>query len=66
MKSVENSSRTVGDDLALAIGSLGENIILRRAVFFNVPENHHIAWYIHGATGKCFFIYNTLINLHFS
>lgn len=56
VKSIENSSRTVGDDLALAIGSLGENIILRRAVFFNVPENHHIAWYIHGATdsnSKC-------------
>lgn len=50
VKSAEDKTKTVGDDLALAIGNLGENIILRRAVLYNVPEDQHLGWYMHGSS----------------
>ena len=42
-------SRTIGDEIALSIGSLGENMILRRAVVFNLKEQEQLAWYMHGS-----------------
>jgi len=39
--SMTNSKRTIGDEIALSIGSLGENMILRRAVVLNLKENEN-------------------------
>ncbi|XP_023687238.1 elongation factor Ts, mitochondrial isoform X1 [Paramormyrops kingsleyae] len=40
---------TIADQLALAIGRLGENIAVRRAVLLGVPVEWHVGSYIHGA-----------------
>ena len=45
-----DSSRTIGDEIALSIGSLGENMVLRRAVVFNIKENENLSWYMHGSS----------------
>ena len=47
---MSNSKRTIGDEIALSIGSLGENMILRRAVILNLKENESLAWYMHGSS----------------
>lgn len=44
-----NETKTIGDQVALAIGSLGENMSIRRAVIFNLKENQHLGWYMHGS-----------------
>jgi elongation factor Ts len=49
LSSSDDTTRVIGDDLALAIGNLGENITLRRAAVFNVPEGQYLGWYLHGA-----------------
>nr|XP_033792021.1 elongation factor Ts, mitochondrial [Geotrypetes seraphini] len=41
---------SLSDQMALAIGRLGENITLRRAVWVVVPSNFFIGSYIHGIT----------------
>ncbi|XP_051986767.1 elongation factor Ts, mitochondrial [Xyrauchen texanus] len=40
---------TLGDQIALTIGRLGENIGMRRAVSLSVPSDWHIGTYVHGA-----------------
>lgn len=47
---MSNSKRTIGDEIALSIGSLGENMILRRAVILNLKENESLSWYMHGSS----------------
>uniref|UniRef100_A0A8C8SJU4 Elongation factor Ts, mitochondrial n=1 Tax=Pelusios castaneus TaxID=367368 RepID=A0A8C8SJU4_9SAUR len=37
------------DQLALAIGRLGENMVLKRAAWVTVPANYYIGSYVHGA-----------------
>ena len=49
LKYVDDSSRTIGDQIALSIGSLGENMSLRRAVVFGVGQSQYLSWYIHGS-----------------
>ncbi|XP_042309276.1 elongation factor Ts, mitochondrial [Sceloporus undulatus] len=39
----------LSDQLALAIGKLGENMVINRAVWVSVPENIFIGSYVHGA-----------------
>ncbi|XP_025900872.1 elongation factor Ts, mitochondrial [Nothoprocta perdicaria] len=39
----------LGDQVALAIGKLGENLRLRRAAWLAVPAGCHIGTYVHGA-----------------
>ncbi|NWY08173.1 EFTS factor, partial [Nothoprocta ornata] len=39
----------LGDQVALAIGKLGENLRLRRAAWLAVPTGCHIGAYVHGA-----------------
>nr|XP_060618803.1 elongation factor Ts, mitochondrial [Anolis sagrei ordinatus] len=39
----------LSDQLALSIGKLGENMIIKRAVWVSVPENNFIGSYVHGA-----------------
>lgn len=46
---LNETSRTIGDQLALAIGSLGENMSLKRAVIYNLEPNQHLSWYMHGS-----------------
>ena len=55
---MENSNKTIGDEIALSIGSLGENMIMRRAVILNVKSNESLAWYMHGASK--FFLINSI------
>jgi len=68
LSSSADKTRVIGDDLALAIGNLGENIILRRATVFNVPQGQYLGWYLHGADvahsiEKCKFgKYGALVN----
>ncbi|XP_012587727.1 PREDICTED: elongation factor Ts, mitochondrial [Condylura cristata] len=38
------------DQLALAIGKLGENMILKRAAWVKVPAGFYVGSYVHGAT----------------
>nr|XP_056705236.1 elongation factor Ts, mitochondrial [Euleptes europaea] len=39
----------LSDQLALTIGKLGENMIMKRAAWVSVPENFFIGSYVHGA-----------------
>ncbi|XP_054859591.1 elongation factor Ts, mitochondrial [Eublepharis macularius] len=39
----------LSDQLALTIGKLGENMIIKRATWVSVPENFFIGSYVHGA-----------------
>ncbi|KAL0978381.1 hypothetical protein UPYG_G00169720 [Umbra pygmaea] len=39
---------TLADQMAIAIGRLGENMSVRRAVTVRVPAGWHIGYYIHG------------------
>nr|XP_006110518.1 elongation factor Ts, mitochondrial [Pelodiscus sinensis] len=39
----------LSDQLALAIGKLGENMALKRAAWVAVPANYYIGSYVHGA-----------------
>ncbi|XP_067832586.1 elongation factor Ts, mitochondrial isoform X2 [Heptranchias perlo] len=42
------NSCSLADQLALAIGKLGENMAIRRAAWVAVPSNWHIGTYVHG------------------
>jgi translation elongation factor EF-Ts len=53
---VNSPGRTIGDQIALSIGSLGENMSLRRAVVFNIKEGEHLSWYMHGSCMHIFVI----------
>ena len=44
------SGKTIGDQLALSIGNLGENMSIRRAVVFNLAEGQSLSWYMHGSS----------------
>lgn len=66
-----NTGRTISDQLALLIGTLGENMSVRRAVVFNIQPNQHLSWYMHGSAAKpmnqCHFgNYGALVNMTFS
>lgn len=54
-----DQSKTLEDQIALAIGNLGENMSLRRAVIFNLRENEYLGWYMHG------FSSDSMNNCHF-
>ncbi|XP_060108203.1 elongation factor Ts, mitochondrial [Heteronotia binoei] len=43
------SGSLLSDQLALTIGKLGENMVMKRAVWVSVPENFFIGSYVHGA-----------------
>lgn len=46
---VNDPNQTIADQMALAIGSLGENMSVRRAVVMNTDSNQHLSWYMHGS-----------------
>ena len=54
-----DGSKTIGDELALAIGTIGENMSIRRAVVLNLPQDQYLSWYMHGS------ITDSLNNCHF-
>ena len=47
---INDSSRTIADEMALAIGSLGENMSVRRAVVLNIGPKETLGWYMHGSS----------------
>ncbi|XP_053150981.1 elongation factor Ts, mitochondrial isoform X2 [Hemicordylus capensis] len=42
----------LSNQLALAIGKLGENMVIKRAAWVSVPENFFIGTYMHGALSE--------------
>lgn len=44
-----NDSRSIGDQVALAISNLGENMSIRRAVIFTLQPGQYLGWYMHGS-----------------
>ncbi|XP_062979192.1 elongation factor Ts, mitochondrial [Elgaria multicarinata webbii] len=46
---IEPDGSLLSDQLALAIGKLGENMVIKRAAWVSVPENLFIGSYVHGA-----------------
>lgn len=64
-----DQSKTLGDQIALAIGNLGENMSIRRAVIFSIKENEYLGWYMHGSISdpmnNCHFgKYGALVNFN--
>lgn len=49
---INDASRTISDEMALAIGSLGENMSVRRAVLFNIGPKETLGWYMHGSNAN--------------
>jgi translation elongation factor EF-Ts len=41
-------NRTVSDEIALTVSSVGENLNLRRAIILNIPHDTHLGHYLHG------------------
>lgn len=67
---INDSTSTIADQMALAIGNLGENMSVRRAVVFNIEPGQHLSWYMHGSTAQpvnqCHFgKYGALVNMSF-
>jgi len=48
LPSIDDRSKTLADITALCVGSIGENVVLRRGVVFNVKDNQLLASYCHG------------------
>lgn len=51
-KLIVGEGASLADQLALAIGRLGENMSIRRAVAVGVPADWHIGSYIHGGVAS--------------
>lgn len=47
---LNETSKTIGDHLALSIGTLGENMSLRRAVILTLQPGQSLGWYMHGTS----------------
>ena len=45
---IDDQSKTLADIVALCVGSVGENVVLRRGVIFNIKDNQCLASYCHG------------------
>jgi len=68
IKLANHDSRTIGDELAIGIGNLKENLSLRRAILLNAAQNSTIGWYMHGSITNCvngvhFGKYAAMVNL---
>lgn len=68
LKYHEDPSKTIADQVALSIGTIGENMSLRRAVVMNIGQNQGLGWYMHGShkdpLNHCHFgKYGALVNL---
>lgn len=70
---MNEDSKTVGDQVALTIGSLGENMSVGRAVIFNLEgdNDNQISWYMHGSLSEpknnCHFgKYGAMVNFSMS
>ncbi|CAF0961510.1 unnamed protein product [Brachionus calyciflorus] len=66
-----NESKTIGDQVALSIGNLGENMSIRRAVIYKLKEDQILGWYMHGSSAdslnNCHFgKYGSLVNFNMS
>ena len=48
LPSADDRSKTLADMAALCVGSVGENVIIRRGIVFNAKNNQLLASYCHG------------------
>ncbi len=48
LPSLDDRSKTLADIAALCVGTVGENVVLRRGVVFNVKDNQFLSSYCHG------------------
>lgn len=48
LKSVDDGAKTLADLTALCVGSVGENVVLRRGVVLNRKDNQILSTYCHG------------------
>jgi elongation factor Ts len=48
LPSIDDQSKTLADITALCVGTVGENVVLRRGVVFNVKNNQLLSSYCHG------------------
>ncbi|CAF1403063.1 unnamed protein product [Rotaria sp. Silwood1] len=48
LPSLDDRSKTLADITALCVGSVGENVVLRRGIVFNINNNQLLASYCHG------------------
>lgn len=48
LPSIDDQSKTLADIAALCIGTVGENVVLRRGVVFNTKDNQFLSSYCHG------------------
>lgn len=47
---LNDSGKTIGDQVALAIGTMGENMTLKRGVILTLQPGQYLGWYMHGAS----------------
>lgn len=47
---LNESGKTIGDQVALAIGTMGENMTLKRGVILTLQPGQYLGWYMHGAS----------------
>ncbi len=50
MNEIKHNQKSLADWVALEIGSLGENIAIRRGVCMRSDEGGHIGHYVHAAS----------------
>ncbi len=48
LPSLDDRSKTLADITALCVGTIGENVVLRRGVVFNAKDNQYLSSYCHG------------------
>jgi len=48
LPSIDDHSKTLADIAALCVGTVGENVVLRRGVVLNVKDNQLLSSYCHG------------------
>lgn len=65
---LNESGKTIGDQVALAIGTMGENMTLKRGVILTLQPGQYLGWYMHGATmdplNSCHFgKYGSMVNI---
>jgi elongation factor Ts len=48
LPSLDDRSKTLADITALCVGTVGENVVLRRGVVLNVKDNQILSSYCHG------------------
>lgn len=48
LPSIDDQSKSLADIAALCVGTVGENVVLRRGIVFNLKDNQILSSYCHG------------------